>query len=82
MPGARPKRLTRQLAIELPGDAGATYEGVQTYAGQEGSYWADIPSFLAAWKGRKPAPEYIDESATVGVIVREEPVLFPIHQEQ
>jgi hypothetical protein len=82
MPSAKPERLTRQLAIELPGEAGATYQGVQTYAGQEATYWQDIPTFLAAWKVRKPTPEYIDDSSTVGVIVREEPVLFPIHREQ
>jgi hypothetical protein len=82
MPGAKPRRLTRQLSIELPGDAGATYEGVQTFAGQEASYWPDIPSFLAAWQVRKAAPAYIDEQGTVGAIVREEPVLFPIHPEQ
>jgi hypothetical protein len=81
MPHASPKRLTRQLTIELPGDAGATYEGIQTYAGQEASYWPDISSFLTAWKDRKPAPAYIDAAATVGAIVREEPVLFPIHEQ-
>jgi hypothetical protein len=82
IPSARPERLTRQLAIELPGEAGATYQGMQTYAGQEASYWRDIPTFLAAWKGRRPAPEYIDDSLVVGAIVREEPVLFPIHEAQ
>jgi hypothetical protein len=82
VPSAKPERLTRQLAIELPGEAGATYQGVQTYAGQEATYWRDIPTFLAAWKVRKAAPEYIDDSSTVGVIVREEPVLFPIHRAQ
>jgi hypothetical protein len=82
MPSAKPERLTRHLAIALPGEAGATYQGVQTYAGQEATYWHDIPTFLAAWKVRKPAPEYIDDSSTVGAIVREEPVLFPIHQAQ
>jgi hypothetical protein len=82
MPDARPLRLTRQLAIELPGDPGATYQGVQPYAGQEASYWADLPSFLGAWQARKPAPKYIEKGATVGAIVREEPVLFPIHPER
>jgi hypothetical protein len=82
MPDAKPKRLTRQLSIELPGDAGATYQGVQTYAGEEASYWSDIPSFLTAWRARQPAPAYIDAQGTVGVIVREEPVLFPIHSER
>jgi len=82
MPEARPARLIRHLAIELPGDAGATYEGVQTYAGQEASYWPDISSFLAAWNRRGPSPGYLDENGTVGVIVREEPVLFPIHAAQ
>jgi hypothetical protein len=80
MPDASPKRLTRPLAIELPGEAGDTYQGVQTFAGRESSYWPDIPGFLAAWNRRKPAPGYVDEKETVGVIVREEPVLFPIHQ--
>jgi EthD domain len=81
MPAAKPIRLTRQLAIKLPGDPGATYQGVQTYAGQEASYWPDIPSFLATWKNREAVPEYIDKDVTVGVIVREEPVLFPIHHD-
>jgi hypothetical protein len=80
MPDAKPRRLIRHLAIELPGDAGATYEGVQTFAGQEASYWPDIASFLAAWDRRKPAPGYLDEAEIVGAIVREEPVLFPIHE--
>jgi len=79
MPGARPLRLIRHLSIELPGDAGAAYDGVQTYAGQEASYWPDISSFLAAWEQRRQGPDYLDEKQTIGVIVREEPVLFPIH---
>ena len=81
LPSAAPQRLIRHLAVELPGDAGATYQGVQAYAGQESSYWPDIPSFLAAWQGRVSAPACIDGPGTVGVIVREEPVLFPIHRE-
>jgi len=82
MPRAKPPRLTRQLAIELAGDAGAAYEGVQSYDGQEASYWPDVASFLAAWKDRQPAPATIDDGATIGVLVREEPVLFPIHQDR
>jgi len=79
MPEAVPVRLTRHVSIELPNEAGATYDGIQTYAGQEASYWPDQSSFLYAWERRRRTPDYIDDKAIVGVIVREEPVLFPIY---
>jgi hypothetical protein len=78
--GPRPARLTRHVAVELPGDAGAAYVGVQTYDGVEASYWPDLAAFRAAWSGQSAAPAgLIDPAATVGVIVREEPVLFTQH---
>ena len=75
-----PLRLTRHVSIELPGDAGAAYEGVQAYDGIEASYWPDIETFRKAWAQRSEGPkDLIDPDVTVGVLVREEPVLFTYH---
>ncbi|MDA0339324.1 MAG: EthD domain-containing protein [Proteobacteria bacterium] len=78
--GPEPMRLTRHTAIELPdlGEAGAAYEGTQPYDGIEASYWPDADSFRAAWSQRSDdAAGFIDVSSLVGVLVREEPVLWP-----
>jgi hypothetical protein len=75
--GSTPTRLTRHLSIELPGkDTDKTYEAVQNYDAIEASYWPDAAAFHAAWAGRSKDPGWIDPAATVGVLVREEPVLL------
>jgi hypothetical protein len=79
MPAARPVRLTRHIALELPNDGGATYEGVQNYDLIEASYWRSVNEFLTHWHDHLAAPEPLNDSATIGVLVREEPVLFPVH---
>jgi hypothetical protein len=82
MPDAVPERLLRHMCIELPGDPGTSYDGVQNYDGQEASYWPDVPSFLRAWKTREEMPDFIDGASMVGVFVQEEPVLFPTYPDK
>ena len=75
--GSTSTRLTRHLSIDLPGkDTDKTYEAVQNYDGIEASYWPDVAAFHTAWAKRSKEPSWIDATATVGVLVREEPVLF------
>ncbi len=75
--GLTPTRLTRHLSIELPEkETDKTYEAVQNYDAIEASYWPNAAAFHAAWAKRSKEPSWIDGAATVGVLVREEPVLF------
>jgi len=78
--GPEPLRLTRHTAIELPslGEAGEAFKEAQPYDGVEASYWPDAESFRAAWRQRSDdAARSIDASSLTGVLVREEPVLWP-----
>ncbi|GAB4148450.1 MAG: hypothetical protein Tsb0016_19430 [Sphingomonadales bacterium] len=74
MPEALPLRLERETALlqvpdELP----------NAFAGVESSWWPDLAAFDAAWAGRvdSVARDYADIDSLSGLLVREEPVLWP-----
>jgi len=72
-----PTRLSRHLSIDLPDKAtDNTYDAIQNYDAMEASYWPDVAVFHKAWATRSKDPASIDASASIGVLVREEPVLF------
>lgn len=74
MPDASPVRLERQLAVaKLPEGLTSAYDMVEC------SWWPDMEALRAAWKARSTenAARFIDVSALAGLVVREEPVLWP-----
>lgn len=74
MPGAAPLRLERQLAAEnLPEPLESVYDAVEC------SWWPDMESLRRAWGARDPAraERFIHMGALAGMVVREEPVLWP-----
>jgi uncharacterized protein (TIGR02118 family) len=73
MPGGMPVRLTQQRPI-------ADSSVVPTrpiYDLAEFSWWPDRASLAAAWLDRQ-YPDVIDPTAVCGILVREEPCLWPM----
>lgn len=75
MPAAEPLRITRLTAVEDP-DQGLERSA---YDGVECCWWPDIETFEAAWAKRNPgeATALVERDTMAGMIVREEPVLWP-----
>ncbi|KQX19138.1 MULTISPECIES: EthD domain-containing protein [unclassified Sphingomonas] len=78
--GARkPQKLLRVTAL----DSSETRFGDPPYDGLEISWWPDLATFENAWKERRSENmPLIDASATTGLIVREEPVFWPVGIDQ
>jgi uncharacterized protein (TIGR02118 family) len=78
MPDAKPLRLARETPIADPG-----FADLQAYDGMEASWWPDADSFAATWKGRSDgiAKQWIDPTATTGMLVSEEFVVNPPTQD-
>lgn len=74
MPDATPLRLERQTAVaDLPEPLTSVYDGVEC------SWWPDMATLQAAWARRDTAQAagFVDVQALEGMVVREEPVLWP-----
>lgn len=74
MPDANPLRLERQMAAQnLPEPLTSVYDAVEC------SWWPDMASLRAAWAARDlgRGERLIDMDALTGMVVREEPVLWP-----
>lgn len=74
---AAPLRHSYELAVDLPPGAGALAHDLVSC-----TWWAGPKEFIEAWRrfDRKRAEELIDGQKLVGMIVREEPVLWPEHR--
>ncbi len=72
MEGAVPLRVTRQVPIV----GFSSPDAPPLYDLAEFSWWPDRTSLEAAWRERA-APSWIDADATCGMLVREEPCLWP-----
>jgi uncharacterized protein (TIGR02118 family) len=73
VPSGMPLRLTHQRPITNS----SVPPNRPIYDLAEFSWWPDRASLAAAWLDRQ-YPEVIDPTATCGIIVREEPCLWPV----
>ncbi|RME64810.1 MAG: hypothetical protein D6782_07565, partial [Alphaproteobacteria bacterium] len=74
IPDASPLRLERETALsDLPPALAAAFAGVEC------SWWASLADFDTAWAARRPdaAAAFIEQETITGMLVREEPVLWP-----
>ena len=73
---ASPVRHSYETAVDLPVGAGELAHDLVVC-----TWWAGWKEFIEAWRrfDRKRAEEFIDGQRLVGMVAREEPVLWPEH---